>query len=257
MANEPEPAAIEQICLDFESSWNADIGLAWEEFIVRADSSIQSHLLCNLIALDMEFRLRRKHEESPRCELYFHRFATKLSRQHMLSLAIKEFRFRQVWGDQPEIASFEQRFPDFGAGLAGECREFLLQLSPITLSVFGNGKLKFELLLTEPLVLGRQRKDEPQPIRVVERNRDTKLILVGNELSDISRSHIRVEPVARGKISIRNDTSDGKVEIELAGTIPPRSTRTFQVPVVVDVGAPVVVRFAGGLPSHSPLPDQG
>jgi serine/threonine-protein kinase len=123
MAQHPPALAADELLLcRFDEAWQSGLPPRIADFLVGSIGRVRSHLLQELVRIDLEYRWRTSAggtplpENSlaprPRLEHYVARFA-ELGALEQLSTDLigDEYRVRCRWGDRPSLAEYQARFP--------------------------------------------------------------------------------------------------------------------------------------------------
>ena len=198
---------------------------------------MRSRLLLELIALDIEFNLRRGTEtpRSPILEDYLQCFDGQIQSSEIVELILKEYRYRQQWGDQPSLTEFLKRFPDRAGEIEASMREYAAQVTPTVVGIYNDSILQYETRLTSrPLLIGRQRRADPPPFSVSPGADRDRLIIAPRGHQIISRSQLDVSIVCRNGILVRNN-GPRPVRIELHRDLMPSTEALVQRPTVLRI----------------------
>lgn len=249
------------ICNRFRDAWRSGAKPPRIEDY-RFDPSVaesgaqQRELLVDLIAVDLEERWWRSGTPSadtsarstaastpdafphrPLLEDYLLRFpeAGPVTRIPVRLIAV-EYAARHSWGDRPDLAEYLRRFPSFGRSLEQVLREVPTP-AQLILRLYHQGRPVLATPLTEPVILGRQRKDEPAPFqRVTDPDEGERIIIASQRENTISRRHVRIAAEKDGKVRVTNLSSNRPLELDTGERLPPGATGELPVGALLVVG---------------------
>jgi hypothetical protein len=205
-------------------------------------------LLCQLVALDLDYRWRpdAPHGPSavrpPKLEDYRARFPqlAELSPERSLALIEAEYQARQLWSDQPDYAEYLSRFPEFGPDLKLALHVRAAELDPTSVIVYLHGTRQGSFALWLPMEIGRQRPGEPGPYQRLRARGKDRLIIARLEETQISRSHVGVELAGGKKLRVINRSASSDVWIDPDGRLDPGEHRRLDRPILLIIGDRVV-----------------
>lgn len=120
--NDPEASVDESCCRRFDAAWRAGARPVWTAFLPLPEDPRYIATLEELVAIDLEYRLREAAEHptdpsaaSPRVEDYVARHEAFSDPALLRRLIEHECHVRHRYGDAPDPVSYLARFP--GAGL--------------------------------------------------------------------------------------------------------------------------------------------
>ncbi len=113
----------------------------------------------------------------------------------------------------------------------------------ISLHVYVDGEQKFESKIDRHTIIGRQRTNEPNPFVLIESEAKQRLIIASHAQTDISRTHISLEPLGASRLRITN-LSSVPVMVEPWGALAKESHCTITLPARIQI-ANVLVRLEG------------
>jgi adenylate cyclase len=272
-SSEASPSEVDRLCDRFEAAWRAAPPLpSIEQFLSDAGTPAaqeQRLLLAELVMIDMEQRWRRtaeaNSEEStsrpprpsqstladtlppqPRIEDYLIRYPQLGGLSGVPDEMIaSEYRTRRKWGDRPEAAEFQQRFPDRAARLPRLLGDEAAEAAPLPVKIYDRRRLAYTTQLDRPLELGRQRSDEPAPFCRISGEECDRLVIAAINESYISRRQLRMEPAGVGAVKVTNLSSKGQLALNSSERLAPGEMRQVSLPVLLAVaGKAVRVEFA-------------
>lgn len=238
-----------EICDQFDDRWQAGGNPRVEDVLPpeAEDRGALMVMLRELLAIDMEYRWKEYFKTDalsrrPWLEDYIQRFPVlRNSRSTVIQLLMSEFRARQVWGDRPSMATYQERFPKLGHSMTAKLHEVLGSLVASEVKVFSEGVLRFSAPVERPVLVGRQRKDEPSPVWM-ERDDDVeRLVVAAANDRRMSRQHMRIELVAVNRLLVVNCSE--VLDLEVEGTkVAPGNVQHVCPPASMSLGS-YVVRF--------------
>ena len=245
-----------EVCDQFDERWQAGCFPNVED-VLPPNAEEQGALLAmlrELLAIDMEYRWREffraeavapkqratSRRRRPWLEDYVRRFPVlTTSPSTVVQLLKSEFRTRQVWGDRPSLVTYAKRFPKLGKSLLAALHEVLAQIVTSEIKVFTDETLRFSAPVTRPVVLGRQRKNEPKPIWMDQDDDVDRLVIARADDRSTSREHVRLELVAVDRLLIVNHSE--LLETTLGNdTILPGQVHHTCPPASISIGSSVV-----------------
>jgi len=244
---------IDKICDQYESGWSEAQARDLASYLDRLGGSAtpesRHELLCQLIAMDLEYHWRR-HEASNRqapdvpspLQDYFLRFPELncLRPLRCLELIQMEYRVRQRWGDRPDIEAYVREFPRFGRQLKPMLHMALADLSPTRVNVYQERQLKYSACLKSPLEIGRQKPGEPEPYCRFRAGDKDRLIVASASEKKVSRIHLSVELSSPKRLRVVNQSTKSSAMIDPGGRLGFGQAACFELPVVVSVADRVV-----------------
>ena len=115
-----EQPAFDRIIEEFELAWRDGPPPLLEHYVDQLQKDqVDDSLLIELVCIDLECRWRRRRR-SPDAVLHVEDYLHRIPQLSAMTnatwlLAQEEYRARRQWGDQPDHASFVQRFPNCAA----------------------------------------------------------------------------------------------------------------------------------------------
>ncbi len=106
----------------------------------------------------------------------------------------------------------------------------------LELRVYENEKLVYTHELTEAVELGRQQKTDERPFHVTAESGRSRLVLAPHTVQTISRQHVLVEPIAGGKVRIKNLSETRDLHVPDVGTLRYKEFREVSPPLVLALG---------------------
>ena len=200
---------------EFESAWQRNPHPHIERFLEasrtgRPDGRTCPEMLIELVLIDLEQRWKHRppvegdgaandpsHGKAPQpprplLEDYLQRFPQLGLIGDLPSRLIREeYRIRHRWGDAPDIDEYRRRFGAAAAERA--CRGAAVQRTGrLTLKLYSRGRPVYRTEFSQPLVLGRQRRGEPLPYRLVAAPNGERLLIAPLEYTKVSRRHLQL-----------------------------------------------------------------
>ena len=237
------------------------------ELVVHRDrDTVRPELLRELVQIDLAYRWRAAADESepshsdasrqvavdvpvgvghfparPHVEDYFARFPELYQLEAVqLDLIVAEYRARQYWGDRPEYPQYRGRFPQLGPELERALRQVAFDLTPTILEIYDKQHLVFWTSFSVPLEIGRQRRGEPPPYCRIEEETIDRVIITPLGDNRISRSHVNLDTVARGKLKLVNGSGKMGVLVNATDRLAPGNSRYLNRPFSLLLGEKLI-----------------
>jgi adenylate cyclase len=251
------------ICNRFREAWRkGNAAPRLDDFrydpSVADNSAQQRELLLDLVAVDLEERWRRgggytgsadtsidektvraRTDGFPMCPLledYIARYpeAGPLTRLPVRLVAV-EYSARHLWGDHPARDEYFRRFPHLARSL-DQVLGHVPTAAQLTLRLYYQGKPVLTTSLTNPVELGRQRKDEPPPFQRVSDPEGDRIIIATQRENTISRRHVRLAPDRDGKVLVTNLSSNRPIDLDSGARLLPGATCELPLGTLLVIG---------------------
>jgi adenylate cyclase len=106
----------------------------------------------------------------------------------------------------------------------------------LSLHIYHQQQPVFSTRFTGPVELGRQQADEPPCYKRVEIKDGVRIIVANQAEATFSRRHVRLEPLATGKVVVRNLSAAVPIATDSAGVVGPNDCHELTPPFVLVVG---------------------
>ena len=257
-------------CDRFEAAWKRrrprrieDVLRAWQS---DDEDAARLTLLWELVHIDLAYRWRVAADDSepiysdtsqrvkvdvpggvehiperPNVEDYFARFPELHQLEAVqLDLIVAEYRARQHWGDRPEYSAYRGRFSHLGPELERSLRQVAFDLTPTILEIHDKQQLVFKTFFRVPLEIGRQRRGEPPPYCRIEETTIDRVIITPLGDNRISRSHVNLDTVAKGKLKLVNVSEKMGVLVNATDRLAPGDSRCLERPFSFHLGEKLI-----------------
>ena len=113
-------------------------------------------------------------------------------------------------------------------------------MSDPNLEIYEGRRLLASFPLARNMELGRQQVDEPAPIQRISLEAVDRIIIAELSETQVSRKHVRLEPLADGRVLLSNESAKIKVPIGGGSFLDPGEQRSCDLPLVCEIGTRVI-----------------
>lgn len=253
----------------FDEAIESDIELDWEAFIPpNWSGAIRRQLLAELCAIHMEYcwlRLpstsRSIEEESDNkramardpangsstnaYRIPLHQYLSKYPElgpwnSIPLQLLAESFRIRNEAGDSISVDEFVSEFPSRSESLRPLLEEIQAEQdhlrSGLTLSVYIHQQMVYSQRIDRPVVLGRQRHDDPEAFCRIEGDQQDRVVIASYRDRYVSREHIGLEPSLNGRVRVTNLSKKNAFTIDsYAEFLLPGQSQEYNLPIGINI----------------------